>query len=36
MSGKKADEALASLLEKYEGKQGVREKVAEVLSRYSS
>lgn len=36
MSGKKADDALASLLEKYEGKQGVREKVAEVLSRYSS
>jgi 3-hydroxyisobutyryl-CoA hydrolase len=36
MSGKKAEDALASLLEKYEGKQGVREKVAEVLSRYSS
>ena len=36
MSGKKADDALASLLEKYEGKQGVREKVAEVMSRYSS
>lgn len=36
MSGKKADDALASLLEKYEGKQGVREKVAEVRARYSS
>ncbi|KZM26486.1 hydrolase [Ascochyta rabiei] len=35
MSGKKADDALASLLEKYEGKQGVREKVAEVLARHS-
>ncbi|XPS70171.1 3-hydroxyisobutyryl-CoA hydrolase [Ascochyta lentis] len=36
MSSKKAEDALAALLEKYEGKQGVREKVAEVLSRHSS
>ncbi|KAF3037190.1 hypothetical protein E8E12_002083 [Didymella heteroderae] len=35
MSGKKAEDAIASLLEKYEGKQGVREKVAEVMERYS-
>ncbi|KAF1933339.1 3-hydroxyisobutyryl-CoA hydrolase mitochondrial precursor [Didymella exigua CBS 183.55] len=35
MSGKKADDAVASLLEKYDGKQGVREKVAEVMQRYS-
>lgn len=35
-SGKKADEVVAKLLEKYEGKQGVREKIAEVLDRYKS
>ncbi|KAJ4290427.1 3-hydroxyisobutyryl-CoA hydrolase [Kalmusia sp. IMI 367209] len=32
-SGKAADEVVATLLEKYEGKQGVREKVKEVLER---
>ncbi|KAF2825963.1 ClpP/crotonase [Ophiobolus disseminans] len=32
-SGKKAEDVVASLLEKYEGKQGVREKIAEVLER---
>ncbi|KAF2851409.1 3-hydroxyisobutyryl-CoA hydrolase mitochondrial precursor [Plenodomus tracheiphilus IPT5] len=35
-SGKKSEDVVASLLEKYEGKQGVREKVAEVLDRYKS
>lgn len=35
MSGNKAEDAIANLLEKYEGKQGVREKVAEVMERYS-
>ncbi|KAH7067530.1 3-hydroxyisobutyryl-CoA hydrolase mitochondrial precursor [Paraphoma chrysanthemicola] len=35
-SGKKAEDVVASLLEKYEGKQGVREKIAEVLERYKS
>ena len=35
-SGKKGQEVVASLLEKYEGKQGVREKIAEVLERYAS
>ncbi|KAF2189090.1 3-hydroxyisobutyryl-CoA hydrolase mitochondrial precursor [Zopfia rhizophila CBS 207.26] len=32
-AGKNAEEVVATLLEKYEGKQGVREKVAEVLER---
>jgi 3-hydroxyisobutyryl-CoA hydrolase len=36
LTGRKADEALAMLLEKYEGKQGVREKFAEVVERYTS
>jgi 3-hydroxyisobutyryl-CoA hydrolase len=36
LSGQKAEDAVASLLEKYEGKQGVREKVAEVLERHAS
>jgi 3-hydroxyisobutyryl-CoA hydrolase len=35
-SGKKGQEVVASLLEKYEGKQGVREKITEVLERYAS
>jgi|TARA_R110002003_G_scaffold135_10_gene12589 3-hydroxyisobutyryl-CoA hydrolase len=35
-SGKKAEDVVASLMEKYEGKQGVREKVAEVLDRFKS
>ncbi|KAH8725829.1 ClpP/crotonase-like domain-containing protein [Phaeosphaeriaceae sp. PMI808] len=35
-SGKKREDVVASLLEKYEGKQGVREKIAEVLDRYKS
>ncbi|KAF2031123.1 3-hydroxyisobutyryl-CoA hydrolase mitochondrial precursor [Setomelanomma holmii] len=35
-AGKKAEDVVATLLEKYEGKQGVREKVAEVLERYKS
>ncbi|KAL1654262.1 3-hydroxyisobutyryl-CoA hydrolase [Didymella pomorum] len=35
MSGNKAEDAIANLLEKYEGKQGVREKFAEVMERYS-
>lgn len=35
-SGSKAEEVVGNLLEKYEGKQGVREKVAEVLDRYKS
>lgn len=34
-AGKNSKEAIASLLEKYEGKQGVRERVAEVLERFS-
>lgn len=34
-SGKKAEDVVATLLDKYEGKQGVREKIAEVLERYS-
>ncbi|KAF1921487.1 ClpP/crotonase-like domain-containing protein [Ampelomyces quisqualis] len=34
--GKKAEEVVAILLEKYEGKQGVREKIAEVFDRYKS
>lgn len=33
-AGKKKEEAIAALLEKYEGKQGVREKIAEVLERF--
>jgi 3-hydroxyisobutyryl-CoA hydrolase len=33
-AGKKREEAVAALLEKYEGKQGVREKIAEVLERF--
>jgi 3-hydroxyisobutyryl-CoA hydrolase len=33
--GKKAEDVVANLLEKYEGKQGVREKIAEVLERYN-
>ncbi|KAH6642298.1 3-hydroxyisobutyryl-CoA hydrolase mitochondrial precursor [Boeremia exigua] len=33
MSGNKAEDAIANLLEKYDGKQGIREKVAEVMSR---
>ncbi|KAF2873486.1 ClpP/crotonase-like domain-containing protein [Massariosphaeria phaeospora] len=32
--GKKADEVVSNLLERYEGKQGVREKIAEVLERF--
>jgi 3-hydroxyisobutyryl-CoA hydrolase len=32
--GKKREEVVELLLEKYEGKQGVREKIAEVLQRY--
>ncbi|KAI8931931.1 hypothetical protein NX059_010832 [Plenodomus lindquistii] len=35
-SGKKKEDVVASLLEKYEGKQGVREKIAEVLDRYKA
>ena len=35
-SGKSEEDVVAALLEKYEGKQGVREKVAEVLERMSS
>ncbi|CAO2655274.1 Nn.00g103380.m01.CDS01 [Neocucurbitaria sp. VM-36] len=35
-SGKKGEDVVASLLEKYEGKQGVREKIKEVLDRYKS
>ena len=35
-SGKKGEDVVASLLEKYEGKQGVREKIAEVLDRFKS
>ncbi|KAF2111361.1 3-hydroxyisobutyryl-CoA hydrolase mitochondrial precursor [Lophiotrema nucula] len=34
-AGKTHDEALKELLEKYAGKQGVREKVAEVLERFN-
>jgi 3-hydroxyisobutyryl-CoA hydrolase len=30
----KSEDVVATLLEKYEGKQGVREKVAEVLDRF--
>lgn len=33
-AGKKTEDVVAKLLEKYEGKQGVREKIAEVLERY--
>lgn len=33
-SGKPREEVVATLLNKYDGKQGVREKVAEVLERY--
>ena len=33
-AGKKTEEVVGKLLEKYEGKQGVREKIAEVLERY--
>jgi 3-hydroxyisobutyryl-CoA hydrolase len=32
--GKKAEDVVTNLLEKYEGKQGVREKIAEVLERF--
>jgi 3-hydroxyisobutyryl-CoA hydrolase len=32
--GNKAEDVVAKLLEKYEGKQGVREKIAEVLERF--
>ncbi|KAF1934807.1 3-hydroxyisobutyryl-CoA hydrolase mitochondrial precursor [Clathrospora elynae] len=32
--GKKSEDVVATLLERYEGKQGVREKIAEVLERY--
>ncbi|KAF2999677.1 hypothetical protein E8E13_001895 [Curvularia kusanoi] len=35
-SGSKKEDAVAKLLEKYGGKQGVREKVEEVLERHSS
>ncbi|KAF2126556.1 3-hydroxyisobutyryl-CoA hydrolase mitochondrial precursor [Dothidotthia symphoricarpi CBS 119687] len=34
--GKKSEDVVASLLEKYEGKQGVREKIKEVLDRYAA
>lgn len=34
--GKKSEDVVANLLEKYEGKQGVREKIAEVLDRFKS
>jgi 3-hydroxyisobutyryl-CoA hydrolase len=33
-SGSKGEEVVVKLLEKYEGKQGVREKIAEVLERF--
>jgi 3-hydroxyisobutyryl-CoA hydrolase len=33
-AGAKREEVVAKLLEKYEGKQGVREKIAEVLERF--
>jgi len=33
--GKKREDVVANLLEKYEGKQGVREKIAEVLERHT-
>jgi 3-hydroxyisobutyryl-CoA hydrolase len=33
-AGKKREAVVQTLLEKYEGKQGVREKIAEVLERY--
>ena len=36
MSGNTAEDAIANLLEKYEGKQGIREKVAEVMARHAS
>lgn len=36
MSGNKAEDAVAELLEKYGGKQGLREKVAEVMARLAS
>ncbi|KNG52502.1 3-hydroxyisobutyryl-CoA hydrolase mitochondrial precursor [Stemphylium lycopersici] len=32
--GKKTEDVVAKLLEKYEGKQGVREKIAEVMDRF--
>jgi 3-hydroxyisobutyryl-CoA hydrolase len=32
--GKKGEDVVSNLLEKYEGKQGVREKIAEVLQRF--
>ncbi|KAF1829709.1 3-hydroxyisobutyryl-CoA hydrolase mitochondrial precursor [Decorospora gaudefroyi] len=35
-AGKTRDDVVADLLEKYEGKQGVREKIAEVLERFQS
>ena len=35
-SGKRGEDLVASLLDKYEGKQGVREKIKEVLDRYQS
>jgi 3-hydroxyisobutyryl-CoA hydrolase len=35
-SGKSAKDVVATLLERYNGKQGVREKVAEVLERHGS
>lgn len=34
--GKSSEEVVASLLEKYEGKQGVREKIAEVMERFEA
>ncbi|KAF2653862.1 3-hydroxyisobutyryl-CoA hydrolase mitochondrial precursor [Lophiostoma macrostomum CBS 122681] len=34
-AGQKTEDAVSSLLERYEGKQGVREKVAEVLERHA-
>jgi 3-hydroxyisobutyryl-CoA hydrolase len=36
VGGKKKEDVVAILLEKYEGKQGVREKIAEVFDRYKS
>ena len=36
MSGSKKEEAVERLLEKYGGKQGVREKVREVMERYEA
>jgi 3-hydroxyisobutyryl-CoA hydrolase len=34
--GRTSEDVVANLLEKYEGKQGVREKIAEVLERYKA